>query len=361
MNRRDFLRPRRLAHAAGHVLGALDELRALAEAPPPDDVALLRFSRRAMATTFEVLLPFGLPHAAEAGAAVLDEIDRLENQLTVYRDDSEVSRLNRLAPTQAVPVEEGLFGLLQIAQRLHRDTEGAFDITTGALTRAWGFYRRQGRVPEEAALAEARARVGMGNVVLEEEGRTARYLRKGLEINLCGIGKRYALDRAAELVVSGWGVGSALLHGGHSSVYALGSEPGRRDGWAVGVSHPWDRGRRLAVLRLHERGLGTSAATFQYLEYNGRKLGHILDPRTGWPAEGLASASVTAPTAAEADALATAFFILGLDKARAYCAAHPDVGAVLVPSDAATPVMFGRALSEVDLLPSNAEPARVSP
>jgi thiamine biosynthesis lipoprotein len=351
MNRRDFLHPRRLAHTAGQVLAALDELQTvIPAAPPPQEIALLRVGRRAMATDFEVLLPYGMPDALAAAETALDEVDRLEDQLTVFRDHSEVSRLNRLAAEAAVPVEEGFYELLAFAARLSAATEGAFDITTGALTKAWGFYRRCGRVPSNEERTEALARVGMQHVVLQPEERTIRYLRPGLEINLGSIGKGYALDRAAELLRCRWHLRSALLHGGHSSVYALGSEPGDRRGWAVGIRHPWDPERRLAVVRLRNRGLGTSAATFQHLEYNGRKLGHILDPRTGWPAEGLASASVVAPTAAEADALATAFFILGVDRARDYCAAHPAIGAVLLPEgEKARPVVLGLAADTMEL------------
>jgi thiamine biosynthesis lipoprotein len=330
MRRRDLLHPRQLIRTATGVLG----LAQLGPEPHSSEAALLRFARRAMATTFEVLLPFGAPKAHEAAAAALDEIDRLEAQLTVFRDSSEVSRLNRLAPYGPVQLESELFGLLKLAQRLHRETEGAYDITTGALTKAWGFYRRQGRVPSKAELTEALAKVGMDYVVLDGQRRTAHYLRPGLEINLGSIGKGYALDRAARLLREEWGLQSALLHSGHSSIYALGDEPGGGPGWKLGIRHPWQPQRCLTVLRLRNRALGTSAATFQHLEYHGRKLGHILDPRSGWPAEGLASASAVAPTAAEADALATAFFILGVDKTRAYCADHPQIGAVLLPEKA---------------------------
>jgi thiamine biosynthesis lipoprotein len=350
MNRRDFLHPRRLALTAGQVLAALDELQTLTPASPPQEIALLRVGRRAMATDFEVLLPYGTPNAVAAAETALDEVDRLEDQLTVFRDHSEVSRLNRLAAEAAVPVEERLYDLLAFAARLTAATDGAFDITTGALTKAWGFYRRCGRVPSDEERTKALACVGMRHVVLAPEERTVRYLRPGLEINLGSIGKGYALDRAAGLMRSRWHLRSALLHGGHSSVYAIGSEPGDERGWAVGIRYPWDPERRLAVVRLRNRGLGTSAATFQHLEHNGRKLGHILDPRTGWPAEGLASASVLAPTAAEADALATAFFILGVDRARAYCAAHPGIGAVLLPeAEQDRPIVMGLAADTIDL------------
>src|SRR5439155_20560385 len=118
------------------------------------------------------------------------------------------------------------------------------------------------------------------------------------------IGKGYALDCAADLLRDEWGISNGLLHGGHSSVYAMGTEPGDPHGWTVGLKDPWRPARRLALLRLRDRALGTSAATFRHLEYNGRKLGHILDPPTGWPGEEMASGSVGAPTAAEAAALA---------------------------------------------------------
>src|SRR5262245_48501250 len=163
MKRRDFLNPRRLASSAGQVFGLLDEST---PTPPPGDAVLLRFARRAMATTFEVIVPFGTPGAHEAAEAALDEIDRLEAQLTVYRDTSEVSRLNRLAPHTAIPVEDGLFGLLETAARIHAESEGAFDVSAGALVKAWGFYRGPRRVPSDEERAEALARTGMQHVVL---------------------------------------------------------------------------------------------------------------------------------------------------------------------------------------------------
>ncbi len=353
MNRRDFLRPRQLAHTAGQILAAADELAALEAEPSREEFALLRTAWRAMATRFEVLLPYGTPRALDIAQTAFDEIDRLEEQLSVYRDSSEVSRLNRLAPFAAVPVEERLFDLLALAAQISVETEGAYDVTAGALIKAWGFYRGPRRVPADEERTAALDRVGMQQVVLNQEEHSVRYLRPGLEINLGSIGKGYALDRVAEVLRAEWGLPAALLHGGRSSVYALGTEPGESRGWAVGIQHPWDPERRLAVVRLRDRALGTSAATFQYLEYNGRKLGHILDPRTGWPAEGIASASVVAPTAALADALATAFFIMGVDKTRAYCAAHPGIGAILLPhGEAALPVVVGLSADEIAIVDS---------
>jgi thiamine biosynthesis lipoprotein len=299
----------------------------------PFEIALLRASRRAMATHFEVMLPAGMPNAAPAAQAVLDLIDELEDQLSVFREHSEVSRLNQLAPSEDVIVEGRLFDLLSLASTITRETRGAFDIATGALIKTWGFYKRAGRLPSVAERIEAMNRTGMRHVILDRERLMVRYLRQGLEINLGGIGKGYALDRAAELLRNDWQISSALLHGGTSSVLAVGCPPGQVNGWIVSLRHPSDPGSAIGDVRLNNRALGTSAATYQHFEYNGRKLGHLLDPRKGWPAEGLLQVSATAPTAAEADALSTAFFVMGLEETRVYCRTHPEIGAVVVTLD----------------------------
>jgi thiamine biosynthesis lipoprotein len=360
MHRRDLLDPRHVANAASSLFGALDELASLATDDSdalPTEIALLRLAHRAMATTFELLLPFGTDGAMDLGTAAFERLDELEAQLTVYRDTSEVCQINRSAPFAAVPVEPGLFGLLRLAERIHSETDGAFDLTAGALIKAWGFFRGPRRVPSDEERAAALERVGMRCVELFGRERPAsaevaalaersrlnnavRFSRPGVEINLGGIGKGYALDRVAEYLARDCGVSSALLHGGYSSVVTVGTPPGEPRGWQVGVSHPWEP-RRLATVWLRGQALGTSAATFQHLEYNGQKLGHILDPRTGWPASGTASATVVAPTGAEADALSTAFYINGVEFARRYCADHPSIGAIVLPEGAEYPEVIG--------------------
>jgi thiamine biosynthesis lipoprotein len=308
-----------------------------------NDVAVLRASRRAMATQFEALLPFGANLAQAAAEAALDRIDELEDQLSVFRDHSEVSRLNATAADRPVEVEPGLFNLIEFSAHVTRETHGAFDIATGALTKAWGFYKRQGRVPTPAERAAAMSRTGTRFIALDRERRTVRYLRPGLEINLGGIGKGYALDRAAELLRREWGTESALLHGGLSSVLAVGTPAGQDRGWPVAIKHPWDPDQRLGTIYLTDAGLGTSAATFQHFEYNGHKLGHLLDPRTGWPAEGVQQVSVIAPTAAEADALSTAFFVLGVEPTIRICRTRPDVGVVMLPAGQDRPITLNLA------------------
>lgn len=322
-----------------NLLGFLHPQLAGEPEAPAGEYTLVRVSRRAMATTFEVAIPHGSHPAAVAAAEdALDLIDALEDQMTVFRDHSEVARLNATAASGPVVVEEKLFDLFAACAAWTRETGGAFDIATGALTKAWGFYRREGRIPRPRELAGAMARTGMRHVILNPEPRSVKSRVPGLEINLGAVGKGYALDRAAELLRTKWGVRSALLHGGGSSVYAIGHPPGDPRGWAVRLKHPTDEGRSLGTLRLRDRGLGTSAATFQFFEYNGRKYGHLLDPRTGRPAEGTAGATVTAPTAAEADAMSTAVFVLGAAGADKLTRTRPHLGAVVLREDPSRPL-----------------------
>ena len=352
MNRREFLHPQRLANVAGPMLGIADELDSIApQEVPGSEAVMLRFARQAMATTFELVIPFGTASAQECASAALDEVDRLEAQMTVYRDTSEVSQLNARAAHGPVRVDANLFELLALAKKIYHDTEGAFDVSVGALVKAWGFYRRAGRVPSSEERAGVRERIGMDHVDLDAQQQTVSYRRQGLEINLGSIGKGYALDRAAALIRRTWNPRNLLMHGGHSSVLAQGDETPGKSGWTIGLLDPEQPQCRRGLLHLRDRGMATSAITYQQIEHEGRKLGHLLDPRSAWPAEGVLSATVTAPTAAEADALATAFFILGMDRTREYCEQHSDIGAALITADAPhRMVVLGRAMEEVVVL-----------
>jgi thiamine biosynthesis lipoprotein len=332
----------------------LDLLHSVTDEPDisPGEFPLVRFSRRAMATTFEVAIPVGThPNPLAAATSALDLIDELEDQMTVYREHSEVSYLNRAAAQSPVVVEAELFELFLRCAAWTRQTEGAFDLATGALVKTWGFFRREGRVPAPRERIAVMARTGFRHVILELSARSVKFRQPGLELNLGAVGKGYALDRAARLLFEQWDVRSALLHGGGSSAYAIGTPPGQPRGWPVRLKHPSEPDRSLGTIHLHDAGLGTSAATFQFFEYKGEKLGHLLDPRTGWPARGTASASVIAPTAAEADAMSTAAFILGNQGARRLTQLNPALGAVILPDDpdSGTPQVLN--LSRTDYLP----------
>jgi thiamine biosynthesis lipoprotein len=290
----------------------------------------VRLGSPAMASDFEVILNPGPASRLEAASAALQVVDRLEDQMSVYRFHSELSHLNARAAHEAVSVEPQLFELLLRAVQFSIATEGGFDPTSGPLVALWRHCKKERRLPTDEELAAARGRLGCHKVIFEREASTIRYSEPGVTLNLNAMGKGYALDRAAAILgpaVSDW-----LMHGGHSSILARGSHAGC-EGWPISISHPLLPGRRLATLQLKGRGMSTSGSMMQYFRHEGRRYGHIIDPRTAWPVETMLSVTVLAADAAQAEALSTAFFVIGVEKAREYCHNH-DVAALLVPAPA---------------------------
>lgn len=286
-------------------------------------------ARNAMATRFEIVLHGeNAVRLRAAGEEALDEIERLEAQLSLYRPTSEISRLNARAASGPVRVEPMLFRLLQHAQQLHRETGGTFDITIAPLMGCWGFIRGTGHLPDPDDLAAARAKVGMDLIQLNENDFTVRFQREGVMLDLGSIGKGYALERAAEMLTE-LGVTSALLHGGTSTVHALGTQP-NGDPWKIAVPHPAagaaeigatpvfqeaagdDASHPLAVVSLRDESLSVSAVWGKAFEADGRVYGHVIDPRSGEPVAGAVMAAVVLPSATETDALSTALLTLGI-------------------------------------------------
>ena len=170
---------------------------------------------------------------------------------------------------------------------------------------------------------------GWRHLRLDSGQRTVAFDRGGVRINLGSIGKGYAIDRAVDVIRSHWWPTSGLVHGGRSSLFALGSPPGQLGGrWEIALRNPFQPESPLGLIRLRNRALGTSGSSFQQFVIEGQVYGHIIDPRSGQPARGPASVTVLAPTAAQADALSTAFYLLGHEAASAYIARHPEIGAV---------------------------------
>ncbi|MEN6406939.1 MAG: FAD:protein FMN transferase [Thermoguttaceae bacterium] len=299
---------------------------------------LIQVSRRAMACEFEARFPADrCPLGTQLALEALDAVEALDAQLSYFRPASEISRINLLAAEEPVEASPELFELLELAVQIHRETGGAYDITSVPLWEAWGFARRAGQVPTEAELSEARALVGGHLVELDPARQTVRFRKPGVRINLGSIGKGYALDVCGRRLTAS-GMVDFLLHGGQSSVLAHGRSVDSPDGrstvpWEVGVCNPQRPKDRLGVIRLDDRALGTSGGQFQSFRHRGHRYGHILDPRTGRPAEGVLSATVVAPTAALADALSTAFYVLGPEGALEYCRSRPELSLVMVCPD----------------------------
>jgi thiamine biosynthesis lipoprotein len=303
-------------------------------------------ARNAMATRFEIVLHGHDPVALRAaGEEALDEIDRLEAQLSLYRSDSEIAHLNARAARAPVRVTPAMFKLLERARQLSLETAGAFDITVAPLVRCWGFMAGTGKIPQPDELTEARARVGMGLVELNPAELTVRFARDGVMLDLGAIGKGYALGQAAEFIREA-GVTSALLHGGTSTVYAIGHPPDQ-DAWEIAIEQPPPRmaGRptemgpsgckadAFAVIPLRDEALSVSAVWGKSFQAEDRTFGHVLDPRTGQPVTGALLAAVVLPSATETDALSTALLVLGKPGLKQLAALRTGMRGLVVTED----------------------------
>lgn len=264
-----------------------------------------------MATEFVVLLPQSDGQSADAVLEALEMLDAIEQRLTAYSETSEVARVNRLAFEQPVEVSAATYDLLKRAVWLSELTDGAFDITAGPLIHAWGFMTRSGKKPSDREIESALSKVGYQKIQLDDNSRTVRLSDPGMSINLGAIGKGDALDRLTERLVD-HGVENFLLHGGNSSVVARGHQtPDSEQGWAVGLAHPTKPRRRVGGLWLRDQSLATSGSGKQFFHHRGKRYGHVIDPRTGYPAGDLLSLSVVTESATNADALATGMFVAG--------------------------------------------------
>jgi FAD:protein FMN transferase len=272
-----------------------------------------------------------LPGALEAA---LDEVDRIDRLMSHYKPESPLSRLNREAAPGPVRVEPELFAFLAECLRYSRESDGAFDVTVGPLMKAWGFFRGEGRLPKDEEIADVRARVGYRHVILDQTNRTVRFARPGVELDLGGIGKGYAVDRAVGVLRAG-GVSAALVSSGGSTTYGMGAPPGER-GWTVSVADPLRTSRTAMTVLLRDQALSVSGSYEKSFEVDGVRYSHIMDPRTGRPVQGMLSVAVLAPTGTQGDALDNVLFVQGPARGRATVARHRGAAAYFFLPDART-------------------------
>lgn len=341
------------------------EPKAVADHPQRDqgltNAPLISVARPAMACEFEVLLNRGqYPASVERAMECLDRVEHLETLLSVYRTSSELSTVNRFASQRPIPVSPDTFEMLALAESLFELSGGAFDITAGALSDTWGFSRRNGRMPDKPAIAEAMAKVGTQHLKLDA-GRMVSLAKQGVKVNPGGIGKGFALDLAARKLRQG-NIASFMMHGGLSSIVAFGDRMhvDTGGGWLVALKHPLRPEELLGTVRLRDQALGTSGSAKQFFHFGGRRYSHIIDPRSGWPAEGMLSATVVCRSGAMADALATALFVLGPQAAAEFCRRYDDLSAILVYTPEKSSRIQVEAINLTDDAWSPANPARNS-
>jgi len=288
-----------------------------------------------MNTIFTVhLVGVDRPQAQACFETVFDEIDRIEATFSRFRPSSEISRINRYAARGPIVTDPEVFQVLSAAHTLSAATGGAFDITVGRLTRVWGFAEGQRQLPPAVELVAAQESVGWHNLELDATWRTVCFTRPGMELDLGAIAKGYAVDCAAAMLrrvgVTAW------IDAGSSSIAATDAGPG--DGWQVSVAHPVDPSQSICEVLLGGRALSTSGVREQSFEVNGRIYSHLIDTATGnTPAttrQQVLQVTVLAPDSLLADALSTALFLLGPDRASGVMDSFPECSALWVLSQA---------------------------
>lgn len=270
----------------------------------------LERSLDAMGTTYTIAAygtdRFALDSAVESA---FEEAARLDELLSNYRPESEWSRVNRDAARGPVQVSQELFDLLERCRGYSEASEGAFDITVGPLMKIWGFYKQDGRIPHRAEIRQALGRIGWQNIQLDRAARTVKFTRP-IEMDPGGIGKGYAVDRMIE-VLKRQGVDRALISAGRSSIYGLGAPPSEPRGWRVTIPDPRDHRKSAAEVFLHNESMSTSGTSEKFFLAGGKVYSHIMDPRTGYPAEGMLAVSVVAPRTIDSEAWTKPFFVMG--------------------------------------------------
>ena len=317
------------------LLGALPGLApaaAFAGLPPP-----VREGRMLMGTRVDIVAPGDAgdaPALRQAVQQAFAEMERLEALMSRYRQGSDVARIGAAAGRHAVPVAPEVMAVLRTAQRLHQDSGGAFDATVGALGASGGWHFEPGAeaMPSPQALARALRLVDMRALLLDERAGTARLARPGMALDLGGVAKLPILQ-AGLRVLERAGVAHALVNGG-GDVLTLGSLRGRP--WRVGVRDPAAPARMLGVLELQGRGVVASSGDYERgFVHDGRRLHHVLDPRTGWPTEGVRGVALLARGVDEVNGWGAALMVRGAAHAPAWAARHPGVEALVADAGGA--------------------------
>jgi thiamine biosynthesis lipoprotein len=265
--------------------------------------------------------------AIDEAFAAFSEVDRL---MSNYREDSELALINRGAARDTIVVSAPMFSVLVAASRVSTASNGAFDITVGPLVRLWGFYDKTPHIPTTAEFTAVRPLVDSRNLVLDAEHHSVRFARAGVELDLGGIAKGFAVEIAAD-VLRRRGLGGFIDAGGNQ--FLLGTPPGKRL-WTMGIKNPDVPDRVMGVVETGETSVSTSADSYNVLVANGRKYGHILDPRTLSPSTAALSATIFSRDGTLGDAMSKAAFILGPKAGLALVDSFPGMSAVIAYREA---------------------------
>ena len=301
------------------------------------DTPIIEKERFLIGTIVEIKVP--LPpgsSAKEIGSSIdraFDEISRIEGVFSVYKSDSEVSKINRLKKDESVKISDETFGLIEKSIRYSAITDGAFDITVKPLIDIWAKARSDGKLPSADDIRSTRERVGSRYILLDRSAGTIAFKKDGMAIDLGGVAKGYATDRAI-MILKEIGVKDAIVNSG-GDLYCLGKRSAKKP-WVVGIRHPRNKERMFLELQLGDKAVDTSGDYEKYFTIEGRRYSHIIDPATGYPVgDDVVSASVIADDSTTADILATALCVLGTEGMKIIDTGKGEDAVVVVKKDGA--------------------------
>ncbi len=276
--------------------------------------------------------------------AAFAEINKVDDLMSDYKDDSEISLVNRDAFNQPVKVSKSTFEVLQKSIEFSRLSDGAFDITVGPLVDLWHRAAEANAVPTETELQQARSKVGYEKLILDANEMTVKFAVAGMRIDLGGIAKGYAVDKAVQAIQNCGAIGAMVSIGG--DIRCFGTPSGGKNSWLIGLQNPNENfesripnfefpvgtGAPLLVLKLKDSSVSTSGHYWRFAQIQGKKYSHIIDTKSGYSSDKLASVTIIAKDATATDALATAVTILGAEKGLALIEKIPQTEAVLITS-----------------------------
>ena len=281
------------------------------------EVKLIKQTRMMMGTFAEVsIYSHDEKTAGKAIEGALDEMERMDRIMSNYKNDSELSKVNKKAAKSPVPCNTELLDVIEQSQYYSELSGGAFDITVSPIVALWGFFREKGHVPPDKEIEKLLPAVSYKNIVVKKNAETKKsgtvfFKDIKTQIDLGAIGKGYAVDKALEIIKK-CGVDNGCINLG-GNIYVLGTPPGK-NAWKIGVQHPRNSGEILGYLELKNEATATSGDYERFFEFNGKRYSHIINPQTGRPVSGTIATTIVAPTGTEVDALSTSVFVLGHEK-----------------------------------------------
>ena len=262
-----------------------------------------------MGSRFEITVV--AKNASEAAAFIdtgVNEIDRIEKLISSWDPNSQTSEINKYAGKHPVKVDAELFDLIQRALDISMLTDGAFDISYASMDKIWKFDGSMEGMPSKEVIAASVSKVGYENIILDAQASTVFLKEPGMKIGFGGIGKGYAADKAKQLLMES-GVTSGIINAS-GDMNTWGKQPDGKD-WTVAITNPMNKNTAFATLPLKEGAVVTSGDYEKFVNFNGKRYSHIIDPKTGYPSSGIISVTIFAPKAELADALATSVFVMG--------------------------------------------------